>query len=212
MIIAQHWFAELARHRPGNGAAPAEHGETKRARYLQAILRVPQIESRLNLKWIRARELFPIKRRFVPILPPVPNLAILDFYHSDAVHFASVFEREFASAELSTFIENEVVPRHFHGPLAAFGAAEEFEQRGAPAIKLFVRRLAVNGVVREATRCLLRVPLVPSVGQCLHESFKLGRVHLLRRRRHDCDCERGSGHGEREQVTPGAAAGEDCLQ
>lgn len=134
----------------------------------------------IALKWILFYEFIPIEWRFVPVLSPVLDPAVLDSYHGDAMNFSAVLKSEFAGADLLYFVKNQVMPCHFHGPLATFVATEEFEQCVAPTIQLLIGRLAVNSIFGETISRLSGVTFVPSLRQFHHQRLEFCGPDLLR--------------------------------
>ena len=68
------------------------------------------------------------------------NLAFGDFDHGNPVNFAAELECELASANLFLFVENQMMPGHFHRGLATFAAAEKFKEFCPAFVWLFIRR------------------------------------------------------------------------
>lgn len=116
--------------------------------------------------------------------------------------FAAVLKGELAGADLLSFVEDEVMPGHFHGAPASFISAEEFEERVSSAIKLFVWWFAVNGILRKTFRCFLRITLTPSFGERVHQDRELLIADFLRMRAGESKHHERSDHEWQDKRAP----------
>jgi len=112
---------------------------------------------------------FPIQLRWTLIFPPLFNQSYFGFYHYNSVKTSVHLKGVFAKTNLFLFIENQMVPGHFHNNIRAAVSAEKLREFRVSMIKFFFRWLDVNRLLTKTIRGRMCVSLMSSIGDNLQE-------------------------------------------